>query len=137
MQDCAEAFEGFVEKWKGKYPKLELWSEKAERMLTFYEFPGELRGHVYANNRIESFNKRIKGALEKQMQFVTEEALGKRLVSMFLDYNEGGGKRKVRCWREIVAYRESKRLKFGSLTGIVYARFRTLLTGKRLCRPMR
>ena len=110
MQDCAEAFEGFVEKWKGKYPKLELWSEKAERMLTFYEFPGELRGHVYANNRIESFNKRIKGALEKQMQFVTEEALGKRLVSMFLDYNEGGGKRKVRCWREIVAYRESKRL---------------------------
>ena len=30
-------------------------------MLTFYEFPGELRGLVYANNRIESFNKRIKG----------------------------------------------------------------------------
>lgn len=94
--------------------------------------PWGLRGLVYANNRIESFNKRIKGALEKRMQFVTEEALGKRLVSMFLDYNEG-----VRCWREIVAYRESKRLKFGSLTGIVCTRFRTLLTGKRLCRPMR
>ena len=77
-------------------------------MLTFYEFPMELRGLVYANNRIESFNKQIKGALKKQIRFVTEEALEKRLVSMFLHYNEGIAKRKVRCWREIVAYYESK-----------------------------
>lgn len=46
--------------------------------------------------------------LKKQIQFVTEEALEKRLVSMFLHYNEGVRKRRVRCWREIVAYYESK-----------------------------
>lgn len=44
-------------------------------------------------------------ALEKGL---AEEALEKRLVSMFLHYNEGIRKRKVRCWREIVAYYESK-----------------------------
>lgn len=46
--------------------------------------------------------------MKKQIQFVTEEALEKRIVSMFLHYNEGIGKRKVRCWKEIVAYYETK-----------------------------
>lgn len=71
-------------------------------------FPKGLRGLIYTNNRIESFNKQIKRTLKKQIQFVTEEALEKRLVSIFLHYNEGIGKRKVRCWRDIVAYYESK-----------------------------
>ena len=103
-----KALGAFVERWKEKYPKLGIWSEKAEHMLTFYEFPRELRGLVYANSRVESFNKQIKRALKKQIQFVTEEALEKRLVSMFLHYNEGVGKRKARCWRSIVEYYESK-----------------------------
>lgn len=37
-----------------------------------------------------------------------KEALEKRIVSMFLHYNEGIGKRKIKCWKEIVAYYESK-----------------------------
>lgn len=111
-QDSAEsgreALGDFVAKWKGKYPKLELWSEKAEHMLTFYEFPRELRALVYTNNRIESFNKQIKRMIKKQIQFVSEEALEKRIVSMALHYNEDIGKRKVKCWRSIVEYYESK-----------------------------
>ena len=102
------AFEAFIAKWKGKYPKLAVWSEKAENVLTFYEFPAGLRRLIYTNNRIESFNKQIKRMLKKQIQFVTEEALEKRIVSIFLHYNEGIGKGKVKCWKEIVAYYESK-----------------------------
>ena len=103
-----KALDDFVAIWKGKYPKLEIWSARTEHMLTFHGFPGELRGLVYANNRIESFNKQIKRVLKKRIQFVTKEALEKRLVSMFPKCNEGMGKRKARCWREIVAYYESK-----------------------------
>ena len=102
------AMAAFVAKWKSRYPKLKVWSEKAENVLTFYDFPEGLRRLIYTNNRIESFNKQIKRLVKKQIQFVTEEALEKRIVSMFLHYNEGIGKRKVRCWREIVAYYESK-----------------------------
>ena len=58
-------------------------------MLTFHGFPRKLHGLVYANNRIESFNKQLKRVLKKRIQFVTEEALEKRLVSMFLHYNGG------------------------------------------------
>ena len=103
-----KALGDFVAEWKGKYPKLELWSEKAEHMLTFYEFPRELRALVYTNNRIESFNKQIKRMIKKQIQFTAEAALEKRIVSMALHYNEDIGKRKVKCWRSIVEYYESK-----------------------------
>lgn len=102
------AMASFVSKWKSKYPKLEIWAEKAESVLTFYDFPEGLRAPICTNNRIESFNKQIKRTLKKQIQFVTEGALERRIVSMFLHYNESVGKRKVKCWREIVAYYESK-----------------------------
>ena len=81
------AMAAFVAKWKSKHPKLKVWSEKAEDVLTFYDFPEGLRRLVYTNNRIESFNKQIKRLVKKQIQFVTEEALEKRIVSMFLHYN--------------------------------------------------
>lgn len=97
-----KALGDFVAEWKRKRPKLELWSEKAEHMLTFYEFPRELRGLVYTNSRIESFSKQIKRMVKKQIQFTAEAALEKRLVSMFLHYNEGIGKRKVRCWGKLL-----------------------------------
>lgn len=107
-KDMVSGEAAFAAKWRAKYPKLAVWSEKAENVLTFYEFPAGLRQLIYTNNRIESFNKQIKRTLKKQIQFVTEEALEKRLVSIFLHYNEGIGKRKVRCWREVVAYDGSK-----------------------------
>lgn len=91
------ALDYFVAKWKGECPKLGLWSKKVENMLTFHGFHRELRGLAYANNRIGSFNKLKKGiATNKQIQFVSEEALGKRFVSMALHYNGGAGKRKTR-----------------------------------------
>ena len=107
-EDGERSLREFVEKWKARYPKLAIWAEKTENILTFYDFAEPLRKTIYTNNRIESFNKDIKRMLKKQIQFVSEEALEKRLVSMALHYNEKVGKRKVRCWREIVEYFDQK-----------------------------
>ena len=107
-EDGERSLREFVEKWKEKYPKLAIWAEKTEHILTFYDFAEPLRKTIYTNNRIESFNKDIKRMLKKQIQFVSEEALEKRLVSMALHYNEKVGKRRVRCWREIVEYFDQK-----------------------------
>ena len=107
-EDGERSLREFVEKWKARYPKLAIWAEKTEHILTFYDFAEPLRKTIYTNNRIESFNKDIKRMLKKQIQFVSEEALEKRLVSMALHYNEKVGKRRVRCWREIVEYFDQK-----------------------------
>ena len=46
--------------------------------------------------------------LKKQIQFVTEEALEKRVASMFLHHDEAIGRRRVRRWREIAGYYEAR-----------------------------
>ena len=46
--------------------------------------------------------------IKKQIQFTAEAALEKRIVSIALHYNEDIGKVKVKCWRSIVEYYESK-----------------------------
>ena len=72
------------------------------------EFPPGFRRLVYTNNWAGSFSKRRRRMLKKQIQFVTEEALEKRVVSMFLHHDEAIGRRRVRCWREIVDYYEAR-----------------------------
>lgn len=93
---------GFNGKWGSKYPAIRRWCLKAEDVLTFMDFPKEVRRLIYTNNPIESLNKQIKRGLKKQIQFVTEEALEKRLVTMFLHFNMDPAGRKVRGWRTIV-----------------------------------
>ena len=71
------------------------WFLRTENVLTFMGFPEEVRHHIYTNNPIESLNKQIKRELKKQIRFVTEEALEKRLVTMFLHFNMDPTGRKV------------------------------------------
>ena len=115
----------FNEKWGSRYPKVRSWASKVDHVLTFLGFPKEVRHLIYTNNPIEGFNKQIKRMVKKQMQFVTEEALEKRLVTLFLHYNEGVGRRKVKEWREIVEFmgKEGQLLEGRNLA---YTRFRKL-----------
>ena len=69
------SFGAFVAKWKPKYPRLAVCSERAGHVLTSCEFPAGLRRLIYTNNRVESFNKQLRRMPKKQIQFVTEEAL--------------------------------------------------------------
>lgn len=58
--DCYHTLmiEVVVAKWRFRYPGLAISAEKAEKVLTFYEFPEGLRKPVYTNNRIESSTSR-------------------------------------------------------------------------------
>jgi len=101
-EEAERSFAEFKEKWGAKYKSVAKWADSLTNFLTFYEFPEPLRRKIYTNNPAEGFNKQIKRACKKSIQFVTEEALEKRLVTMFLHYNEGMSRRKVREWRIIV-----------------------------------
>lgn len=63
-----------------------------------------LSGITPTNNRVDPSNKQLKRMLKKQTQFVTEEALEKRAVSMFLHYYKAIGRWKAGCWKHIVGY---------------------------------
>ncbi len=105
-EEAEKAFSEFKGKWGAKYKSVAKWADSLRDFLTFYEFPEALRRKIYTNNAIEGFNKQIKRMCKKSIQFVTEDALEKRLVTMFLHFNDGMGRRKVRGWSEIVEFME-------------------------------
>lgn len=94
-EEGKKKFIDFIEKWKKKYPKIEIRSEKTENILTFYDFDQELRHLIYTNNIVESFNKQIKRKLKNTEQFVNEESLEKRIVFMANAFNSKMNQRKV------------------------------------------
>ena len=57
-------------------------------MLTFYDFPKEIRSSIYTTNMIESYNKQLKRHFKAKEQFPTELSEEKYLVSQFERYNE-------------------------------------------------
>ena len=57
-------------------------------MLTFYDFPKEIRSSIYTTNMIESYNKQLKRHFKAKEQFPTELSEKKFLVSRFERYNK-------------------------------------------------
>lgn len=105
-EEAEKAFAEFKGKWGAKYKSVAKWADSLRDFLTFYEFPEALRRKIYTNNAVEGFNKQIKRMCKKSIQFVTEDALEKKLVTMFLHFNDGMNRRKVRGWAEIVEFME-------------------------------
>ena len=48
--------ESFYTKWNRKYPKIVNALKSNSNMLTFYDFPKEIRSSIYTTNMIESYN---------------------------------------------------------------------------------
>ena len=56
-------------------------------LFTFFEFPKAIQKSIYNTNMIESFNRMFKRVTSHKLQFPSEEALEKVLVSVFEEYN--------------------------------------------------
>ena len=75
-------------KWIKRYPKVIEMLEKNEHMLTFFDYPKEVRHSIYTTNLIEGINKQIKRKFKIKEQFPTEQSMEKYLVSQFNQYND-------------------------------------------------
>lgn len=95
LAEAKEAFLAFVKAWSAKYKSIGEWAQNldADELFAAFRFHSSLRRYVYTNNAIESTNKEIKRLVRKHVQFVTEEAMEKCLVGIFLNYNLRPGKR--------------------------------------------
>ena len=97
-KEALEAFKVFVGKWGSKYRSIKNWANETDvtTIFNFYRFHREIRTKIYTNNRIESFNKEIKRFGRAHVQWCTEEAEEKFLVTIFNRYNFKIGKRVIR-----------------------------------------
>jgi len=83
----------FHTKWDKIYPKVIQLVENNQYILTFFDYPEEIRSSIYSTNLIENFNKHLKRKTKTKTQFPSEESMEKYLVSMFDEYNLNNGSR--------------------------------------------
>jgi len=83
-----EKLETFKSKWKVKYEKLINNLSVNDSLLTFMDFPKEIRKTIYSTNLIEGFNKLLKSYTKRKDQFPSESSLERFIVSRFNDYND-------------------------------------------------
>lgn len=97
-EKAINAFHEFLKKRGKKYSSISNWGAKIDinHIFNFYHFPKELRKVVYSNNRIESFNKEIRRNAKAHVQFCTEDAEAKFLVTLFNRYNFNTRKNGIR-----------------------------------------
>lgn len=90
-------FEKFKEKWGKKYPReIESWEKNLSHLLTFYEYPKEIRYAIYTTNWIERMNKEFKKRLRPMNSIPNLEAAEKIIYLKIIDYTEQWSSRKMK-----------------------------------------
>ncbi|WWV62677.1 IS256 family transposase [Mycoplasmopsis felis] len=68
----------FEDKWKDKYMyAIKSWRDNFEELVTFFNFPKEIRKLIYTTNIIENLNRNIRKITKTKTSFPTEESLMK------------------------------------------------------------
>ena len=86
-ESAAEVLVKFADKWKKMYPKVIEMLQGNAYLLTFYDYPVDIRRSIYSTNLIEGFNKQVKRKVKAKIQFPSVESTEKYLVSLFEEYN--------------------------------------------------
>jgi putative transposase len=75
---AAEAFEGFANKWEGKYRyAIQSWQTNWENLTNYFDFPLEIRKIIYTTNSIENLNRGIRKYTKTKVQFPDDQAAEK------------------------------------------------------------
>jgi transposase-like protein len=98
LQTAKNYLEQFENKWHKVYPRMIDILQKNQYLLTFYNYPEEIRSSIYSTNIIEGFNKHLKRKTKVRIQFPTMDSLEKHLVSLFDEYNLKFGSRTHKCF---------------------------------------
>lgn len=74
------ALEIFSQKWDSKYPSIgQLWSKRWGQIITFFDYPSDIRKVIYTTNAIESLNMTLRKVIKNKRVFPTDESVFKVL----------------------------------------------------------
>ena len=77
----------FIDKYKGKYPKVtNSLLDIRDCLFTYYLFPKSIRS-IYTTNIIEDYNKHLKKGIKKKEQFPNEQSLKRYVCVSACEYN--------------------------------------------------
>ena len=78
--------EEFEERWSDKYPHIgRSWRANWDELMTYFEYPVEIRKLLYTTNIIESVNSKIRKATDGKRVFPSDESLLKSLYIVAME----------------------------------------------------
>ena len=74
-QEASLELERFSEAWDHKYPQIsKSWGKHWPNLITFFDFPGDIRKVIYTTNAIESLNSVIRKSVKTRKLFPSDES---------------------------------------------------------------
>ncbi len=78
VEEAEQALDAFEEKWGDQYPMVvKSWRSNWANLITFFDFPKEIRKVIYTTNAIESLNSQLRKVVKKKGAFPTPESVRK------------------------------------------------------------
>jgi len=98
--DAAEvALNRFSEKWDAKYPMASrCWYNNWDNIITFFDFPEEIRKIIYTTNAIESLNSVIRKNIKNRKIFPNDNSAFK-IIYLAIDKASEKWTMPLRDWR--------------------------------------
>jgi len=70
--------DNFAKKWDDKYPQIaKSWRKNWPNIITFFEYPADIRKVIYTTNAIESLNSVIRKSVKTRKLFPSDDAAKK------------------------------------------------------------
>lgn len=88
QEQATKVLHDFYDHWESSYKTMvdDLKAIEPD-LLTFYNYPPQIRASIYSTNMIESFNNRLKRKLKPKVSFPTEQSLDTFIGVQAMDYN--------------------------------------------------
>lgn len=75
VEEAEKELEAFARKWDGKYPRISRsWRENWANLITFFQYPKDIRKIIYTTNAVESLNSVIRKACNRHKLFPNDRA---------------------------------------------------------------
>jgi len=98
VEEAEQALDAFEEKWGGQYPMVvKSWRSNWANIITFFDFPKEIRKVIYTTNAIESINSQLRKVVKKKGAFPTPESVRKVMYLAMMRASERWS-RPVKDW---------------------------------------
>jgi putative transposase len=90
----------FTEKWEAKYPQIpKSWKKNWPNLITFFDYPQDIRKVIYTTNAIESLNSVIRKSVKTRKLFPSDDA-AKKVIYLAIDSASKKWTMPIQNWKQ-------------------------------------
>jgi putative transposase len=99
-EEASLELERFTEKWEAKYPQIpKSWKKNWPNLITFFDYPADIRKVIYITNAIESLNSVIRKSVKTRKLFPSDDA-AKKVIYLAIDAASKKWTMPIQNWKQ-------------------------------------